>query len=406
MRFLFASAQLSGHLDWGGYLTTAAELLQRGHSVLWVSGQEVRAQVEQAHVPFQPVAETGWRWPPPPPLLPDPSADVQSIEHARAERALDQWLDVDRVTPACRELIAICREYAPDVVVGENFVSAAAVAAEVVRAPFAVAGWPALEVAVNPTTLLISEIGRQRLQKLLKTFSVDGRNWTKAGPPALLSPHLHLTYWSPSWYRGLEFLPQTEHVGGGRSQPSSKTQDEAHRRLLSSQPSPAQPWVFITLGTSFVDDANFFVAASHATEAVGALPILALTGGSVPPQLAKSSVLFEQIDFDAILPHVSAAIHHGGAGTTHALVTHAVPQIVVPHAADQMHQAHGVTRSGVGVGIQPRNVTLAGLRHFLSDMLGEASRYRTRAQSVQQEFFALGGIVSGANLLENIVPSQ
>ena len=34
------------------------------------------------------------------------------------------------------------------------------------------------------------------------------------GAPALLSPALHITYWSPGWYAGLELLPQTHHVGG------------------------------------------------------------------------------------------------------------------------------------------------------------------------------------------------
>ena len=41
MRLLFCSAQLPGHLDWGGYLPTAVELAQRGHTVLWASGAAV-----------------------------------------------------------------------------------------------------------------------------------------------------------------------------------------------------------------------------------------------------------------------------------------------------------------------------------------------------------------------------
>ena len=41
MRFLFVSAQIPGHLDWGGYLETAAELHRRGHDVLWASGPAV-----------------------------------------------------------------------------------------------------------------------------------------------------------------------------------------------------------------------------------------------------------------------------------------------------------------------------------------------------------------------------
>ena len=61
MRYLFISAQLAGHLDWGGYLATAALLHQRGHEVTWASGDSVAAQVTAAGVPFAPLAETGWR---------------------------------------------------------------------------------------------------------------------------------------------------------------------------------------------------------------------------------------------------------------------------------------------------------------------------------------------------------
>ena len=45
MRILFSSAQLPGHLDWGGYLATAAALAQRGHAARWVSGAAVERQV-------------------------------------------------------------------------------------------------------------------------------------------------------------------------------------------------------------------------------------------------------------------------------------------------------------------------------------------------------------------------
>ena len=48
MRILCVSAQLPGHLDWGGYLATAAELARRGHDMLWTSGIAV---AEQVHAP-------------------------------------------------------------------------------------------------------------------------------------------------------------------------------------------------------------------------------------------------------------------------------------------------------------------------------------------------------------------
>jgi hypothetical protein len=97
MRILCVSAQLPGHLDWGGYLATAAELAQRGHSVLWASGIAVAERVNRAGLPFHGLLETGWRWPPPPPLTLDANADPLTIEQQRQIRSLDQWLEVNRV---------------------------------------------------------------------------------------------------------------------------------------------------------------------------------------------------------------------------------------------------------------------------------------------------------------------
>src|SRR5215218_6025401 len=104
MRILCVSAQLPGHLDWGGYLASATELARRGHEVVWASGIGVAESVERAGLPFHGMLETGWRWPPPPPITPESNADPKSIHEQWQLRALDQWLEVDRVVQAVGEL--------------------------------------------------------------------------------------------------------------------------------------------------------------------------------------------------------------------------------------------------------------------------------------------------------------
>lgn len=415
MRFLFVSAQLPGHLDWGGYLKTATALRQRGHEILWVSGKEVEPIISRAEIPFASIDQTGWRWPPPPPLSPTATADPIKTQQLRAERALDQWLDAPLVRTAVTQLEEVVRAFHPDVLISENFTSAAGIVAERLEIPFVVAGWPAAQVNVTPDNQIIVEMGRKRLDVLLEEFQVSGKNWTNAGPAALLSPMLHLTYWSPSWFHGMALLAQTEHVGGIHTPFDLATADPAileptSRALLENPQIAETPWVFITLGTSFNDDVNFFVAASHAADELGATPILALgrkpskaTLAELNAKAARSSILTDRVHFDQILPTVGAAIHHGGAGTTHALVTHAVPQILVPHAADQMHQVHGASRSGVGVGIRPQHVTIDGLAQILEEMLVEESRFQTNAHNIQAEFAKLGGVQRAADLLETLI---
>ncbi|HXF64129.1 MAG TPA: glycosyltransferase [Caldilineaceae bacterium] len=407
MRALCLSAQLPGHLDWGGYLETAAELVRRGHRLLWASGPAVQPIVEAAGVPFHPLSETGWRWPPPPPLADDPGVDPHALRRQKQRRALDQWLDPARVAPATEELHALVEQFHPDLILSEMFVAAAGLVAEAARRPLAVMGWPA--PAAPPAAALpgddLTQAARARLQELLGRFGLDGRNWTAAGPPALCSPHLHISYWSPSWFTGVALGAQTVHVGG--RMPARRPQQTPDPAL---PPPDGAPWVLITLGTSFNRDPNFFVAASHAAEQIGCLPLIAVGAPltapwvqAMRPRLARSSVLAARLDFAAVLPFVAAAIHHGGAGTTHALIRHAIPQIVVPHAGDQVRQAQGLLRTGAGLYLPAKEVTVPRLVAGLAEALPDRSPLRAQAQALQAEFDALGGSAAAADQLEALM---
>lgn len=398
MRYLFISAQLAGHLDWGGYLATAALLHRRGHEVTWASGAAVAAQVTAAGVPFATLAETGWRWPPPPPLArPDAMPDAE-WRRVRGERALDQWLDPPRVAAAVESLAAVAAAVQPDVIVSEMFVAAAGIVAERVGKPLVVAGWPAV-AAQSTAGDALTQAARTRLDRLLTATGCRGVNFTTEGPPALRSPHLHLTFWSERWYSGLNLLPQTRLAG---ALPLETLPADA------TLPSPDdRPWVVITLGTTFNHDPAFFIAAAHAADRLGCLPIL-LLGRTPDPagddhwlaRLPATACVRGHADFRTLLPYAAAAIHHGGAGTTHALVRAALPQIVVPHAADQIHQAQGLTRTGAGVHIPPKAVTVERLAAALAALLPDLAPVRANVTALRDELVALGGAEAAATMLE------
>jgi hypothetical protein len=405
MRLLFCSAQIPSHLDWGGLLKTAVELAQGGHQVLWISGQGVAKRITAARLAFQPVNETGWRWPPPPPLpAPDPSdaAAMAAWQQQRGLRALDQWLDPARVAAAVEEITPYAASFKPDVIVSEPFMAAAGLVAERVGAAFVVAGWPAFANSGRVQAGLV-EHARDRLQSLTTTFALQGRYWTPSGPPALHSPLLHVTFWSDTWYGAHPLQPQTQHFGGIAPPPAAPDR---------GLPPPYQlPWVLITLGTSFNDDPNFFVGAAHAASRLGCLPIVVLGREQAPEdtawlrRLPRDAAVRSLIAFDAVLPHLAGAIHHGGSGTTHALVTHAVPQIVVPHAADQAYQATGVTNTGVGIAIPAKSATLDALERALAAVLPDLSTYRKDARRLKGEFAALGGVKAAATSIAGTIQS-
>lgn len=405
MRFLFVSAQLPPHLDWGGYLATAVELASQGHDVAWASGVEVAGLVQAAGIAFHPLDETGWRWPPPPPIDRRNVSSDAELQRLRGERAIDQWLDEERVVAATVELVGLLRRFQPHMIVAEMFIAAAGLAAEMTGIPFVVAGWPAHAPGATSASDPLLVYARRRLDRIVEQLDITGANFTTNGPPALLSPWLHVTYWSSSWFAGAKLLPQTRHVGGMAPTPLSP---------LAELPDPEdRPWVLITLGTSFNDDTAFFLMAAQAAARLGCAPIV-LLGDDEPQRIRQmKELLAGQLPLEAcvcgyaplaaVLPYTAAAIHHGGAGMTHALVTHAIPQVVSPHAADQQRQALGVQRTGVGVTVAPRDVTVERLENALAGLLPDLSPFRARAEALKAEFAALGGPPAAAKLLLSIV---
>jgi UDP:flavonoid glycosyltransferase YjiC (YdhE family) len=326
---------------------------------------------------------------------------------------LDQWLEPARVAQAVEELTPVLYEFRPNLVVGEMFMAGAALAAEQVDVPFVVAGWPApLDHPPQNADPFLNR-ARQRLDQILEQARVSGVNWTQLGPPALCSPHLHISYWSPSWFMGLEpatatrapYGAQTVHVGGRA--PTPKPPDAA-------LPDPQdRPWVLITLGTTFNEDVAFFRMAAQAVVEMGGLPIIA-TGApldtpwveEVRARAPREAEIRAWVDLAAVLPYCAAAVQHGGAGTTHALITHAVPQIVVPHAADQMRQAYGVARTGIGVSLLPKNTSVAALVQVLSQLLPDRAAPRINAQTLQAEFAARGGPSAAAQRLVQLAEDR
>jgi sterol 3beta-glucosyltransferase len=64
------------------------------------------------------------------------------------------------------------------------------------------------------------------------------------------------------------------------------------------------------------------------------------------------------VDHRALFPRAAVVVHHGGAGTTHAVVAAGVPSLVIPHIGDQAYWADRLHRLGVA----PKPLPVRGLR--------------------------------------------
>lgn len=406
--FWFTSAPLPGHLDWGGLLKTAQALQARGHAVRWVSEARIEPFVMVAGVPFSAIAHSGWRWPPPPPLAGSLLAMAGDPVVQRYQRALDTWLDEVLVPRGVEALLALAGEIGkPDVIVTDPFLSAAALAAEALEVPLVVGGWPAgppldddqLAYAQQP----VGRAGVARLERLCEQFGLQGTNFGGGAAPSVISPHLHISYFSPYWYQGESFLPQTEFVGGRASAPKGATPD-----WLTAIPDD-QPIGLVTLGSTFTTDHNFFVWGARALAENGLVPLVVIGRTPTSPEqksLLKSRLpggtrLLSWIDYDHVFPRLRVVLHHGGMGTTHAAILHGLPQIITPHAADQRGQARRARQAKVGLELTTREIHQGQLAAAVG-AITSTPLVDDAVRSLQASFAALGGPERAAELIEQL----
>ncbi len=407
-RFLFYSLPLRGHLDWGGMLGTAAELVRRGHEVRWASGQAVAGAVMEAGVAFRAMAQAGWAAQA---ALPA-GLDEAARQALRRQRALDAWLHEERVSQAAAELVGLCREWQPDLLVTEPYGAAAALAAEAAGARLAVCGRPAVagrekgaaaeareQVAGHEETR--GTAAGARVAALCRRLGVAGRYWQGG---LIRSDLRHVDYFSRAWYADLADVgPQTRFVGSaGRQAGLARSTGVA-----AAEGQEQAPVVLITLGSLFNVDPRFFEVAAEAAFLEGGRPVVvtgapegAAGGGAL--RLPAGTEVRGWVDFEAVLPGVAAVVHHGGVGTTHAALRYGRPQVAVPHAGDQQVQAGRITQAGVGYGVRPADFSLASARWLVRQLLGDGE-LRGRAASWAAALGMLGGVPAAASALEGLV---
>lgn len=383
MRILCFSIDLPGHLDWGGFLDTALALRDRGHEVVWASGNGVASLVQAQGLPFAGLPSSGWRHtlpPLPPDMRPEARAD------ARRRRGLEVWLDPSEVSRALDALQSLAATMRPDVILTEPYAAAGVLLAEQLELPLVVVGRPALP----PATTVGS--AADAIARLCAQAGVPGGYWDAArGMPR--SPYLHVDFFCRSWYADLpEIAPQT--VFCGAAAPSSRY----------PLPATRPPVVLVTLGSTFSDDEVFFRRAAAAIHDAGAASLLVM-GRRAPELLARlaaepppDSTVTDWVDYAALFPHLAAIVHHGGVATTHAAVAHGLPQVVVPHAGDQMPQAARVTRAGVGFGVRPQAFTAEAATQLVARCLHDPE-LRARAAALSLELQALGGSATAVSAI-------
>jgi sterol 3beta-glucosyltransferase len=123
-------------------------------------------------------------------------------------------------------------------------------------------------------------------------------------------------------------------------------------------------------------------------------------GLSLPPDRRGEDVLVvPAAPLGALLPDAAVAVHHGGAGTVHAVARAGVPSVVVPFLVDQPFWGRQLHRLGIAAAPIPRRSLTA---EALVPAVGDALARRERAQRVGRAVRAEQGLDTALDVLTGL----
>jgi hypothetical protein len=271
------------------------------------------------------------------------------------------------------DLLALCREFEPDLLVFDPYLYAAPLVA-------AVTGAHAVHHCIGPLMdRTVLDLVADAVSPMWREFGLD--------VPAAAGVYsgTTLTTCPPSLDPGAVGLPASEAL---RPAPLPLTEIPA---LPVSFAHPERPLIYLTLGTFSNSDLDLFdlVLASLEDEP---LNVLATIGRDNDPSVLSpwpdNARVAQYIPQAELLPHCSAVIHHAGAGTMFGVLAHGLPSLLLPQSADNFLNANLLARAGVACVLMPGEVTAAGVQSGLRTLL-DTDSYRQGAQRLAEEIRAM-----------------
>ncbi|MCA5923969.1 glycosyltransferase [Curtobacterium oceanosedimentum] len=337
----------------------------------------------------------------------------------RTPRALAHHLRAE-VRPAMRRMLAAAvREsvaFDPDVVVHHPLVLSAPMAADALGVPrvlvefapvatpsqrFPAAGGPTATRDLGPRNRSTYAVPRA----VARLFDADVARAAAELPggrrPARRSPsRATLMAVSPVLLPRPDDWPERVHQTGAwyEEEPAASPDPEVSAFLRAG---PSIVASFGSMATGTARDASARGSAIVTAARTHGLRVLLVTGAgglALPAELRGPDVLtVRSTPFDAVLPSATLALHHGGAGTAHAVARAGVPAVVVPVTADQPFWAAQLHRQGVAATPVPlRRMSTGTLEPAMRDALTR----RDRAADVGRRMRGEHGVERALDVLE------
>ncbi len=167
------------------------------------------------------------------------------------------------------------------------------------------------------------------------------------------------------------------------------------------------PKVYVSLGTLFNDNAEFYRACFEALGGEDIQVVLALgtkvsrAALGAPP---ANFVIVPRVPQLALLARVQAFVSHGGMNSVSESLSFGVPLVVIPQMSEQELVGRQVQALGAGVCLTREEVTPDRLRAAVRGVLSDES-FRRAAGLLREGFAESGGVVRGAEAIASTCAS-
>lgn len=305
-----------------------------------------------------------------------------------------------RIRPAqaaamARDLLGVISEWRPDILIRETSELGGCIAAERFGIPY---------VVVEVLAMGLGEERRSLLAKGLASVLAEHRlppdpNLSILGRQAIVSPF-------PPSYRNIDASVADTPWLSIRPTPFDQSGDE-RRPPPWIEELTARPIAYFTLGTSPASNIRPQVFRTF-IEALAGEPlnvIIAVGRNNDPADLGPipTNMKIERyIPQTLVLPRCQVVINHAGSGTIMAALTHGLPLVLIPAAADQPQNARRCANLGLARVLDEELLDPTTAREAVLEVLSNPS-YRRNAERLRSEIDKLPGPDEAVRLLERLV---
>jgi UDP:flavonoid glycosyltransferase YjiC (YdhE family) len=385
VRILFTFAGGSGHLD---PLVPIAHAARSGsHEVAFAGRPRMVPTVEALGFPaYATGTDTGLT----PARLP-----LREVDLGREDDALRDGFGRRIARERAQDILPLCSDWRPDVLVCDEMDFGAMVAAERLGLPAATVLTSAAGSFIRPG-LVAEPLAELRAEHGLPP------------DPDLTIPHRYLVLSPapPSFRDPAHPLPATAH--GVRLLPRSAAAADGETEwtgagLLDS------PIVHVTLGTVFNTESGDLFARILAGLRDLPVNVVMTVGRDIDPaEFGPQPVgvrIARHVPQSLLLPHCSMVVSHGGSGTVIGALAHGLPMVLIPLGADQPYNAARCSELGVARVLEAVRTTPDEVGEAVSIVLRDAA-CRSAAERLRDELSALPGPAHAVALLERLADER